>query len=300
MRERQQRREQRERLALRQQWEHPARDDAPRLPDSTQDLLSTLGSLVDEAAEQMKVERTRVELAVALQRHMLPPELPRLDRLRLAVRYAPSQRGLDVGGDWYDAFTMGDGTVGLAIGDVQGHDVEAAAFMGQIRVGLRALAGATSDPGEILRHANDLLVSMGGGLFATCCFLRFDPATGCLDLARAGHIPMVWACEDGNWGIAQDRGGPPLGVLAGERYPVTHRVVTVAGSLVLLTDGVVEGPACPVGSGLDRVAAMVRGGFLDEPDVLAGRVIAAAERTGHEDDAAVLVARYDGPARRAA
>ncbi|MFI1096750.1 PP2C family protein-serine/threonine phosphatase [Streptomyces sp. NPDC020917] len=267
---------------------------------STQELLSTLGDLVDEALQRIKVERTRVELALALQRHMLPPELPRVDRLQLAARYAPSQRGLDVGGDWYDAFAMADGTVGLAIGDVQGHDVEAAAFMGQIRVGLRALAGATSDPGEVLGHANDLLVSMGGGLFATCCFLRFDPQTGCLDLARAGHIPMVWACGDGRWGIAYDRGGPPLGVLAGERYPVTRRQVLVAGSLVLLTDGVVEGPDCSITSGLDEVAHRVRTGYLTDAGELAEQVIGVAERTGHEDDAAVLVARYDGPALRAA
>ncbi|MCL2552636.1 MAG: serine/threonine-protein phosphatase [Actinomycetia bacterium] len=295
---------------MRERWrQQPQYRDGPEYRDqpdgalptgSTQELLTTLGDLVDEALLRIKVERTRVELALALQRHMLPPELPRVDRMQLAARYAPSQRGLDVGGDWYDAFAMADGTVGLAIGDVQGHDVEAAAFMGQIRVGLRALAGATSDPGEVLRHANDLLVSMGGGLFATCCFLRFDPRTGCLDLARAGHIPMVWACADGMWGIAYDRGGLPLGVLAGERYPVTRRQVRVAGSLVLLTDGVVEGPDCTITSGLDEVAHRVRTGYLTDAGELAGQVIGVAERTGHDDDAAVLVARYDGPAARAA
>lgn len=294
---------------MRERRRQPQHRDGPqygaqpdgRLPAaSTQELLTTLGDLVDEALQRIKVERTRVELALALQRHMLPPELPRVDRMQLAARYAPSQRGLDVGGDWYDAFAMADGTVGLAIGDVQGHDVEAAAFMGQIRVGLRALAGATSDPGEVLGHANDLLVSMGGGLFATCCFLRFDPQTGCLDLARAGHIPMVWACGDGRWGIAYDRGGPPLGVLAGEKYPVTRRQVLVAGSLVLLTDGVVEGPDCSISTGLDEVAHRVRTGYLTDAGELAEQVIGVAERTGHDDDAAVLVARYDGPALRAA
>src|SRR3954451_20092608 len=75
---------------------------------------------------------------------------------------------------------------------------------------------------------------------------------------------MVWASADGLWGITQDRGSPPLGVLAGERYPVTRRQVRVAGSLVLLTDGVVEGPHCPIGNGLDAVATLVRPGYRSE------------------------------------
>jgi serine phosphatase RsbU (regulator of sigma subunit) len=259
----------------------------------TWELLDTLHDLVEQAGERIREQRARVELALALQRRMLPPDLPRLPGLRLAARYLPSQAGLDVGGDWYDAFPMADGTIGVAIGDVQGHDVEAAASMGQLRVGLRALATATTDPGLVLGHANELLLSMSGNLFATCCFLRFSPATGALDLARAGHVPMVWT-TDGQWGVAQDTGGPPLGVLSGERYPVTHRQVTGQGILVLVTDGVVEGPSCPMTRGLREVLRLVRSGWTATPDDLAAAVIGVADLTGHEDDAAVLVCRYDG------
>lgn len=263
-------------------------------PDGTPDLLLTLGHLVDQAEERIRLQRVRVELALALQRRMLPPELPHLPGLRLAARYLPSQDGLDVGGDWYDAFPLLDGTVAIAIGDVQGHDVEAAAAMGQLRIGLRALAATITDPGRVLTLANELLLSMSGDLFATCCFLRFDPRTGSLDLARAGHVPMVWATAGGHWGIAQDHGGPPLGILPAQGYPVTHRDVTVPGALVLLTDGVVEGPTCPIGRGLGEVARLVRLGFDADPDELAAAVIEVADLTGHDDDAAVLVCRYDG------
>ncbi|WP_410169981.1 PP2C family protein-serine/threonine phosphatase [Actinacidiphila bryophytorum] len=262
--------------------------------ESTPELLGLMGRLVDQTGERIRLQRARVELALALQRNMLPRELPRPPGLKLAARYLPSQDGLDVGGDWYDAFPMAGGTVAISVGDVQGHDVEAAAAMGQVRIGLRALAGTTTDPGDLLRYANDLLLSTGGGLFATCCFLRFDPATGDLDLARAGHVPMVWAVAGGEHGVADDSCGPPLGVLPGTRYPVTHRTVRAAGSLVLLTDGVVEGPACPIGTGLAEVARLVTAGCDGDPDELASSVIRVSDLTGHTDDAAVLVAHYDG------
>ncbi|UUN26401.1 PP2C family protein-serine/threonine phosphatase [Streptomyces sp. FIT100] len=264
-------------------------------PDDAQQLLVTLGRLVDQALERIKLQQARVELAMALQRHMLPPELPELPGVRIAAKYAPSRDGLAVGGDWYDAFLMLDGSLGLAIGDVQGHDVEAVAFMGQVRTSLRALAEATSDPREVLGRANDLLISMGFGLFATCCFLRYDPAGRDLTVARAGHVPMVWATACGRSGIALDLGGPPLGIMPGERYPVTHRRLTEAGVLVLVTDGVVEGPTFPMEAGLTEVLRLVRAGFDADPDVLASAVIKVADLTGHRDDAAVLVARYDGP-----
>ncbi|MGI5399597.1 PP2C family protein-serine/threonine phosphatase [Streptomyces sp. CA-135486] len=271
------------------------RGHRPDPAESGQQLLLTLGQLVDQALERTKLQRARVELAMALQRHMLPPELPELPGLHVAARYSPSRDGLDVGGDWYDAFVMMDGSLGLTIGDVQGHDVEAIAFMGQVRTSLRALAEGTSDPKEVLGRTNDLLISMGFGLFATCCFLRFDPAGRDLTVSRAGHVPMVWATAGGRSGIALDSGGLPLGVAQGERYPVTHRRLTEAGVLVLLTDGVVEGPTYPMEAGLAEVHRLARTGFDADPDVLASAVIKVAERTGHRDDAAVLVVRYDGP-----
>ncbi|MFP1624270.1 PP2C family protein-serine/threonine phosphatase [Streptomyces sp. 5K101] len=267
----------------------------PDPSDSGQQLLLTLGQLVDQALERIKFQRARVELAMALQRHMLPPGLPELPGLHFAARYTPSRDGLDVGGDWYDAFVMKDGSLALAIGDVQGHDVEAVAFMGQVRTSIRAIAEATHDTREVLSRANDVLINMGCGLFATCCFLRFDPVSRELTVSRAGHVPMVWATSGGDFGVALDRGGPPIGIVPGERYPVTRRRLTEAGVLVLFTDGVVEGPDFPIEAGLEEVTKLVRAGFDADPEILASAVVKVADLTGHRDDAAVLVVRYDGP-----
>lgn len=109
-----------------------------------------------------------------------------------------------VGGDWYDAFVMHDGSPGLTVGDVQGHDVEAIAFLGQVRTSLR-LAQSTSDTREVLGRANDLPIAMGGGLVRTCCLLCFDPVTRALTVSRAGHDPTVWATAGGRYGTALDR-----------------------------------------------------------------------------------------------
>ncbi|QNP62865.1 PP2C family protein-serine/threonine phosphatase [Streptomyces genisteinicus] len=271
------------------------RGEHPDPPGSAQQLLVTLGQLVDQALERIKYQRARVELAMALQRHMLPPGLPELPGLRIAARYTPARDGLDVGGDWYDAFVMADGSLALAIGDVQGHDVEAIAFMGQVRTSLRAVAGTTADTREVLARANDLLISMGCGLFATCCFLRFDPVSRDLTVSRAGHVPMVWATASGRTGVALDLGGAPLGIMPGEKYPVTRRRLTEGGVLVLLTDGVVEGPHYPIESGLAEVVRLVEAGREGDPGVLASAIVRVADLTGHRDDAAVLVVRYDGP-----
>jgi serine phosphatase RsbU (regulator of sigma subunit) len=268
-----------------------------RATEEGDELLARLGSLTAQARELAELQRSRVELAVALQRGMLPRDLPVARGFHLAVRYAPAYHGLNVGGDWYDAFTMPDGRIGLSIGDVQGHNIEAAAFMGQVRVTLRALASVTSEPGELLSRTNDLLLSLGTDLFATCTFMRLDPATGVLESARAGHIPHIWATADGKSGIAQDEGGPPLGIEEGMHYRVTRHRLTMGGVFVLLTDGVVEGPSLSVDEGLDQVVRLAGIAAVAgmEADALAAGVMTVAERVGHEDDAAVLVVGHDGP-----
>ncbi|AIR96400.1 PP2C family protein-serine/threonine phosphatase [Streptomyces glaucescens] len=268
--------------------------------DDGDELLARLGELTAQARERAELQRSRVELAVALQQGMLPTTLPSVPGFRLAVEYQPAHHALSVGGDWYDAFTMPDGCIGLSIGDVQGHNIEATAFMGQVRVGLRALASVTSEPGELLARINDLLLALGTDLFATCTFIRLDPATGVLQSARAGHIPGVWATADGRSGLAEDTGGPPLGVLPETAYPVTEHRLSAGDVLVLVTDGVVEGPALSLDEGLDQVVRLAGVAAVAglEAASLATAVIRGAERVGHTDDAAVLVVGRERPPSR--
>ncbi|MFF2409413.1 PP2C family protein-serine/threonine phosphatase [Streptomyces sp. NPDC058092] len=259
---------------------------------SAGELLTTLQQLTEQARQEVDLHRARVELAEALQREMLPSALPALPGLQTAARYMPARSGLDIGGDWYDGFVLPDGALAFAIGDVQGHDVEAAAFMGQIRIAMRAIAATAADPGEVVGRTNDLLLSVDSGLFATCTFARLDPVTRELHSARAGHVAAVWATADGRSGLTDDEGGLPLGIRAGERYPVTRRRLTSPGAFVLVTDGVIEGPSFPIDEGLDAVTRLVVSRVSADADELADAVLRAAERTGHQDDAAVLVLRH--------
>ncbi|MEU7078483.1 MULTISPECIES: PP2C family protein-serine/threonine phosphatase [Streptomyces] len=263
---------------------------------SAEDLLSTLQHLTARARQEVQLHQARVELAQALQRDMLPATLPSFPGLRTAARYAPARDGLDIGGDWYDGFLLPDGALGLAIGDVQGHDVEAAAFMGQIRIAMRAIASSTSDPGEVMGRTNDLIMSMNPTLFATCSFLRLDPRSRELRSARAGHVASVWATADGHSGVTADAGGLPLGIEPHQHYPVARHDLDVTGSFVLLTDGVIEGPSLTIDDGLDRIRRLVSAHATADAEDLADQVLKAAALTGHEDDAAVLVLRHDAAA----
>ncbi|MER8068242.1 PP2C family protein-serine/threonine phosphatase [Streptomyces sp. NPDC094034] len=273
----------------------------PSRSASADDLLTTLGRLTAQARRRVELQHARVELAEALQRAMLPPFLPAVPGLRTAASYAPARDGLDIGGDWYDGFVLPDGALAFCVGDVQGHDVEAAVIMGQVRIGLRAVAAAAGDPGQVLSRANDLMLSVGSSLFATCTFLRFDPVTRVLESARAGHVASVWAAADGSSGVDEDPGGLPLGILPGEIYPVIRRRLTDTGAFVLVTDGVVEGPSFSVEDGLGRVAQLTAEAVLAaedarvgaDPSELATEVLKVAELTGHADDAAVLVLCHD-------
>ncbi|MFD9813475.1 PP2C family protein-serine/threonine phosphatase [Streptomyces sp. NPDC059080] len=261
---------------------------------SADDLLSTLGRLTAQARAGAELQRARVELAEALQREMLPAALPGVPGVRAAAAYAPARNGLDIGGDWYDGFPLPGGRLAFCIGDVQGHDVEAAAFMGQIRIGLRAVASGGADPGVVLARANELLLSVDSPLFATCTFLVFDPVTWEVAAARAGHPPGVWATDDGRSGIAEETGGAPLGVLPGETYPVTYWRLASRGAFALLTDGVVEGPSFPIEAGLAEAAKRLRDRApTGDPADVAAAVMDVAEFTGHTDDAAVVALCYD-------
>jgi putative methionine-R-sulfoxide reductase with GAF domain len=133
--------------------------------------------------------------AVALQRSLLPEGLPEVAGLDVAARYMPSLD--EVGGDWYDVIELPGGLIGLAIGDVAGHGVRAAALMGQLRTGLRAYALEGQPPGNTLKRLDRLLQSIRGHGMATAAYALFSLETGALRIASAGHPPPVLVSATG-------------------------------------------------------------------------------------------------------
>ncbi|MFE7238846.1 SpoIIE family protein phosphatase [Streptomyces sp. NPDC057580] len=256
-------------------------------------LMSTLADLAGQALKRTRLQQARIELATALQESMLPTLPEHLPGLEIAARYRPSRDGLDIGGDWYDAFVMPDGTVALEIGDSQGHDVDAAAFMGQVRASIRAIAPHESKPGTVLTRTNELLVTMDAARFASCTMLYFDPRDGRVIGASAGHVPLLCVREDGSRDIRELPGGPVLGVLPGTDYLEETFTLEEDTALIMLTDGVVEGPGLTLDAGLERAGTLAAQALHDglNADATAERILDAAVAVDHLDDVAVLVIR---------
>lgn len=256
-------------------------------------LIGALAHLTGQALERIRLQQARIDLSVALQRNMLPAQVRDIGGLRVAARYQPARDGLDVGGDWYDVFPTPGDAVALVIGDAEGHDVDAAAFMGQVRSSIRAFASHEPDPAVVVARTNTLLISMGAQTFASCTLLSFAPRYGVVTACCAGHVPLLWARDDGTHGDLELPGGPVLGVLADAEYADHTFELERGTTLAMVTDGVLEGPDRTLDQGLEIAAGLVgeaqREGLT--PDQTANRVMGAAVALGHTDDAAVLVLR---------
>ncbi|MEU3027505.1 GAF domain-containing SpoIIE family protein phosphatase [Streptomyces incarnatus] len=260
--------------------------------------LTALAGLIAHAMERARRYDSEAALARGLQQALLPSRLSAHPRVETAGRYLPGTEGLDVGGDWYDVVESGDG-LALVIGDVQGHGVQAAATMGQLRSAVRAFALGDRPPDEVLSGTNHLLIGLDPGQFASCCCLRLDPATGRTRIARAGHPPPLLLSPGDRARVLDIPGGVVLGVDPEARYPVTELVLEPDAILALYTDGLVERAGADIDDGiaelrraLDRAGAAARRRDGLTLSGVADRLTAAARHAdARPDDVALLLAR---------
>ncbi|WP_433532463.1 ATP-binding SpoIIE family protein phosphatase [Micromonospora sp. CA-263727] len=261
-------------------------------------LLAASAELVGQATERARRFETQHGTAQLLQRSMLPESLPVLPRLRIAARYDPGVDGNAAGGDFYDAFVLPTGGLGVVLGDVAGHDVQAAARMGQVRAALRALALNDPRPDQVLAGLDRLVSSLGAEagtheLFVTVAFGVIDMDREQLTLASAGHpTPLLRRCAPG----AEPRAEyveVPLGAPLGVGYrPATRTVAFPPGdTLLLFSDGVVERRQQALSHGLARLAESVAAAPSGDPRALCA-VATAAVSGATEDDVAVLAVEY--------
>lgn len=160
--------------------------------------------------------RVEHHIALRLQRALLPDraDTPH-DSVSVAARYEASSEALIVGGDWYDLIQLPDGRVGITVGDVVGHGLEASAAMGRMRTAVAALALNNRSPGGLLSQLDEFAAGSGGTDFATACYSILDPESGELRFASAGHPPMLVINPDGgaSW------------LLGGRSAPIHRRVI---------------------------------------------------------------------------
>ncbi|MGW0337798.1 PP2C family protein-serine/threonine phosphatase [Streptomyces sp. NPDC003011] len=199
------------------------------------------------------------DIAETLQRALLT-DLPAKPDLSLAARYLPATHGLNIGGDWYDAFRQPDGSLITVIGDVTGHGLHAAVMMSQLRTALRAYAVDGGSPGQLLTRLHMFLHHLQPDLYATAVIARFRPGDPTLTWAAAGHPPPVLRTPDGRVHTLDAKPGAMLGIPLRQQIEDHFAPLVPGSTLALYTDGLVERRAQGIDPGIERLADAL-GGF---------------------------------------
>ena len=267
-------------------------DDRP-LEAAEESLLLAHAEHASRALDRARRHEREHDVAVALQRSLLPDALPAIEGLDFAGRYNAGGVGLAVGGDWYDAVRRPDGMLHLTVGDVAGRGIPAAVLMGQLRNAFRALAYDHTSPGEIARRLTRLVPLDG---MATAVFLTIDPYTGEVAYASTGHPPSLLLDVETDTVTRLDQANaPPLGWAAAEEIREAHFTLPVNGAMLAYTDGLVERRGVSIDDGIDRVAELLRDGSElpagEAADRLLDYLVIPLSAT---DDIALLLVRHIG------
>ena len=223
-------------------------------------------------------------VAMVLQRSLLPKRLVEVVGVQTAARYLPASD--EVGGDWYDVFELARGRLGVAIGDVVGHGVRAAALMGQLRTALHAYAMQDYGPARTLELVDRYVQSMPDYAMATAAYAVLEPDTGEVQIASAGHLPPV-VVGDGGGRVLEMTPSSPLGAFSYGRVQEHELTLRPGEILVLYTDGLVERPGTPLTTSMEKLAAVV--GAATSVDDLCRRALERMLAPGAlRDDVAIV------------
>ncbi len=235
-------------------------EDRP-FDDHDVDLVQDLARRAALALDNVRLYQAEHQVAETLQRSLLPA-LPEIAGVTAAAHYVSASTAADVGGDFYDLLELPDGAVGVAIGDVVGHDVAAAAAMGHLRGLLRACMwdAPDPDPGSVLGRVDRLVQGLHVASMATVAYVRAEPPAGegrpwRLLVASAGHPPLLLRLPDGGVRVLAEAAGLLVGVDAETRRSTVVVEVPAGTVLVGYTDGLVEHPGADLDDG---IAALVQ------------------------------------------
>lgn len=256
------------------------------------DIGHRVGLVIDNAR---RFGRQRA-VAEAMQRNLLA-SLPQPGRLRLAARYQPAPAGSQVGGDWYDAFALQDGTLALVIGDVVGHDLTAAAGMAQLHGILRSLAwDHTGPPGAVVDRLDAAMPVITDVPLATLVLARVegDADTGpwTLQWTSAGHPPPLLLTTDGTARYLESGQGLLLGAgpITGTHRPNASQRLPPGSTVLLYTDGLIETPGSDLDTGLNQLRRDALTLVHEPLDTLCDQILARVP-PGSADDVALLALR---------
>jgi serine phosphatase RsbU (regulator of sigma subunit) len=238
------------------------------------------------AAKELRYDLER-KSSHALQASLLPAEVPRVPGLEVAVRYLPGTRDAEVGGDFWDIGLLGGGEVALAVGDVAGHDITAAATMAQLRSVCRALRPSCAGPAELIGAIQSVWDQLGLDRVATAVFIRVRPGSGALRMASAGHPPPL-VVEPGRAWFIPVEAAPPFGAPAAAAA-AWESALPVGAALVCYTDGLVEDRQEGIDHGMQRLLAAAESAPSLHPDDLADHILSSVPGAVRADDVALMV-----------
>lgn len=247
----------------------------------------TVAGILSNAIAQARQLEHHHRVSDRLQRAMLPETLIEADGTRFDAAYSPASREAEVGGDWYDAFDTAGGLIGISVGDVTGHGLEAAVAMSEIRRAIRVASGTHSSPAAILDAVESMVSSQEIGM-ASAIVGVYDPASGVLRYACAGHPHPVLVTPTGDAYLLPG-GGTLLGLGASPASAVRTVTLAPGASCYFYTDGLIEHHR-DVTDGEERLLAalesMAQEGTLDAA-TLHAKIIGGDGRS--IDDCATLV-----------
>lgn len=290
-----------ERMRAAEALEVAAAELEERVRQRTTELTAANARLVQEirrrsqAQEQLSREELRAQrehqIAETLQRSLLPDRLPDIPGVALAARYVPATADVQVGGDWYDVVQLPGGLIGMAIGDVAGHGLQAAATMGQLRMALRAYAMQDPSPVAVIRGVHQLVAQLSIPEMATLTYLVFDPATRWLRFANAGHPPPLVVCN-GKSVYLGDGLSPPVGVTADDQFAEASEKLSAGATLLLYTDGLIERRGMSIREGLDRLSREAGANATSDLEQLCDLLLSSlVEQNQIADDIALVAMR---------
>jgi serine phosphatase RsbU (regulator of sigma subunit) len=208
----------------------------------TEDTIDQAKAIAGQAAlaiDNARLYQQQKQFSDTMQRSLLPRTVPELAGLELGDAYESSAR-VEVGGDVYDYMTLADGRLAVALGDVTGHGIEAAADMAMAKFTFRSLAREHPEPADFLQSANEVVVGeIAPGKFITLAYVLIDGTKGEVAAAGAGHPPPRIVERYGTV-RSLDARGLVLGIESGQHYDEVHATLDVGASVVLYTDGVIE------------------------------------------------------------
>jgi serine phosphatase RsbU (regulator of sigma subunit)/anti-sigma regulatory factor (Ser/Thr protein kinase) len=251
------------------------------------ELLQLAADRAAPAIENAKLFEQR-RVAEALQRTLLPTELPGIAGLEVATRYVPAESS-GLGGDWYDLFELPESRVAIAVGDVVGHGVAAAAVMAQLRTALRAYAAEGHEPASVVQAVDRLMWQLGPTAMTTLAYLVLDPLEETLEVVTAGHLPPLLLEPDSEPRYMDVEGSLPLGTSQTEVYRSQVVPFRAGSGVVLFTDGLVERRGVAIDVGLERLREL----SVDGEDVerLCSKALDELVPSEPQDDVAIVVAR---------